>query len=651
MKWHFSLALSLMVLASITTVGTIRAQNLSSSPFNYPSVGLVLSPLVQGPNSTVYGTSDIGGVGNGSVFQVAVPAGTTTEIYAFCSVSTCTDGKYPIGGLVVGTDNNFYGTTTAGANATPGTTAAGGTVFKITPSGTLTTLYRFCSNIDPVNAAICLDGAAPNQLVLGSDGAFYGTTQYGGSTNNGTVFKITSDGVLTTLYNLCTFCAGGGVPTQGMVQATNGDFYGSTVGGGAQNVGTLFKITPAGVFTPLYSFCSQPNCVDGQQVAGSLVQGSDGNFYGVMNDGGANRYGSIFKLSQTGEFSTIYEFCAISTCTDGKYPQGGLVQAADGSFYGTTSEGGANNWGTLYKITADGTFTLLYGFCSQPECSDGESPDAGLLKDSNGNLYGTTTSGGSTEDGTIFSYPVGRAKADSTALSALVNYFGQDETSYSDWVVWRPSSGEWYILDPSGPSKSVQWGVPSDIPVVGDFDGDGKSDVTVWRPSTGTWYIIQSSNNEVITRQWGEASDIPVVGDFDGDGKSDIAVWRPSTGTWYIIQSSNNEVITRQWGDPTDVPVSGDFDGDGKTDIAVWRPSTGTWYVIHSSDNGVLTQQWGVPTDVPVPRDYDGDGKTDIAVWRPSSGTWYVIASRSGAQTATQWGASTDKPINATSEP
>jgi uncharacterized repeat protein (TIGR03803 family) len=291
----------------------------------------------------------------------------------------------------------------------------GGTVFKITPGGALTTLYSFCSDSN------CTDGAVPFAgLVQATNGEFYGTTQSGGANcfpeeGCGTVFKITQSGTLTTLYSFCAQggCIDGSNPSGGLVQAANGEFYGTTLGGGANGYGTVFKITPSGTLTTLYSFCSQNGCTDGDSAEAGLVEANNGEFYGTTSGGGANGYGTVFKITPSGKLTTLYSFCKKSRCTDGANPEAGLIQATDGDFYGTTYYGGGTNYGgTIFKITGSGTLTTLYSFCALSGCTDGEYPLAALVQDTSGVLYGTTYQGGSggacfNGCGTVFSLSVG----------------------------------------------------------------------------------------------------------------------------------------------------------------------------------------------------------------------------------------------------
>jgi hypothetical protein len=222
-------------------------------------------------------------------------------------------------------------------------------------------------------------------------------------------------------------------------------------------------------------------------------------------------------------------------------------------------------------------------------------------------------------------------------------------TAPSNLVVYRPSNGLWYSLQSSTnftTSTAQQWGVSTDVPVPGDYDGDGATDVAVYRPSTGTWLIVQSSTGTVAQRMWGAVGDVPVPGDYDGDGKTDIAVFRPSTGTWYIVPTSTSVPIAAVWGAPGDVPVARDYDGDRRTDIAIYRPSTGVWYIFRSATATGITYAWGGSADDrPVPGDYDGDGRADVAVFRPSTGMWYVLRSQTGTGVIATWGIMGDLPV------
>src|ERR1039457_1003185 len=327
---------------------------------------------------------------------IALPAqiATLTTIHRFCSQSGCPDGANPWAGLVQATNGGLYGTTYYG-----GTNSAG-TIFKITPGGTLTTLYSFCPQTN------CTDGFGPQAgLVQAANGDLYGTNG-GGANSSGAGFKITPSGTLTTLYSFCSqgvypYCTDGLNPDAGLVQAANGDLYGTTAGGGANSRGTVFKITPGGTLTTLHSF----NYTDGEGPIAGLVQATNGDLYGTTGGGGAKGYGTVFKITPSGALTMVYSFCSQTNCADGANPWAGLVQAANEDLYGTTNSGGANGdygFGTVFKITPSGTLTTLYSFCSQTNCTDGEGPGAGLVQAANGDFYGTTVRGGNTGYGTVF---------------------------------------------------------------------------------------------------------------------------------------------------------------------------------------------------------------------------------------------------------
>src|ERR1035437_228051 len=310
----------------------------------------------------------------------------------------------------------------------------------VLPARTFTTLHSFDGT----------DGGQPRAgLVQATNGDLYGTTGSGGVNNNaecsyfgtgcGTVFKITPSGTLTTLYSFCaqSGCTDGYYPNAGLVQATNGDLYGTTAYGPncpgvGPGCGTVFKITPSGALTTLYSFCSQSGCPDGSDPEAGLVQAANGDFYGTTRVGGTNSGGTAFRITRGRTLTTLYSFCSQSGCTDGSSPQSALVQATNGDLYGTTGYGG-NGYGTIFKITPSGELTTLYSLCSQSACTDGEYLVAALVQDTNGTFYGTTSSGGANGDGTVFSMSVGlgpfvETQTTSGKVGAAVKILGSDLT-------------------------------------------------------------------------------------------------------------------------------------------------------------------------------------------------------------------------------
>ena len=302
-------------------------------------------------------------------------------------------------GLIQGSDGNFYGTTAGGG------VIGVGTVFKITPVGAVTTLHSFTGS----------DGVRPlAALVQGSDGNFYGATASGGASGLGTVFKITPSGTFTSLHSFAG--SDGASPQFGRwIQASDGNFYGTTIQGGAHNVGTVFKMDASGTLTTLHSFAGS----EGSYPSAGLIRGSDGNFYGTAALGGVSGVGTVFKMDASGTVTTLHSFAG----SDGSYPQAELIEGSDGSFYGTTEGGGAPNnalnRGTVFKITPAGVFTSLHSFAR----IDGAKPQAGLIKGSDGNFYGTTNQGGTSSVGTVF-------KMDSSGTVTTLHSFAGSDGSF-----------------------------------------------------------------------------------------------------------------------------------------------------------------------------------------------------------------------------
>ena len=429
------LPLILATFAMFAVARPAHAQTYDESVlFSFCKTGYICSDgqiplgMVIGSDGNLYGVTEEGGVGDdggagqyGSVYKF-VPGGELTTLYTFCSLSSCADGEYPQK-ILQGADGNFYGTTDGG-----GAYGNDGTIFKITPAGALLTLYSFCSQTN------CADGAGPVGLLQGTDGNFYGITNAGGanavpnSLGAGTVFKLTPAGALTILYNFCslggTSCTDGYHPGS-LLQGTDGNFYGTTNIGGAHGDGTIFKLTPAGAFTTLYSFQCQVTCSSGEY-ASLRVQGTSGNLYDTTEYGGASGFGTIFETSLSGALTSLYSFCSQTNCPDGQYPST-LLQVSGGSFFGTTLGGGAQGGGTIFQLTPSGTLTTLYSFCSQSDCSDGESPYA-LVQNASGGFYGTTFSGGAyytgeTNTGAIFEFTTANTPS-TTTLTANGNPVG-----------------------------------------------------------------------------------------------------------------------------------------------------------------------------------------------------------------------------------
>ncbi len=420
----------------LSTTGTLTTLH---SFTNGTDGGTPLAALLAAPGSQLYGATSLGGSGKGVLFKIGL-TGTFKSIYTFSG----TDGANPVARMLLGKDKNYYGVTmNGGANGkgtlfqlTPagalktqhsfgasttdgaapeagliqlstgilyGTTFYGGaytvgSVYKSDTTGNVTTLYSFVGNDD---------GRSPTApLFLAADGNFYGTAYDGGPSGQGTVFQLTPAGALTTIYNFTNVNASeantdGARPYAGLVQGTDSNLYGTTLYGGTDGYGTIFKITSAGVLTTLYSFTGP----DGAHPYAGLISDGAGTLYGVAHDGGPHDKGVVFKITQAGVFTVLYSFSATTggKNTDGSHPQGPLLLAADGNLYGTTVLGGQYGNGMIFKITTGGTFTALHSLTGIG--IEGANPEGGLVQDStpaDGILYGTTFGGGTNASGTVF---------------------------------------------------------------------------------------------------------------------------------------------------------------------------------------------------------------------------------------------------------
>jgi uncharacterized repeat protein (TIGR03803 family) len=396
--------IALFLLCAVLPIVSSAQTFTSLADFDWTDGDNPNGALVEGADGNFYGTTYYGGAnGEGSVFQVT-PEGALTAIYSFCSLPKCADGDQPFAGLVLGSNGILYGSTY-------------GTIFSVTTGGQLTTLYTFCS------LPHCADGVGVyDKLALGSDGNFYGTTFYGGTIETyecegacGTVFKITPSGALTTLHSFRG--KDGYWPVGGLTQGSDGNFYGTTSRGGAKGFGTIFKITSAGAFTLLHNFTG----TDGSMAEGQLVQTADGTFYGTTAQGGPDNGGVVYKMTSAGKVTLLRSFN--DSGSNGFSPEG-LLLASDGNFYGTNGSGGsgvgncplADYCGTIFKLTPSGQLTTLYNFCPQSGCPEGGNPTY-MVQGTDGNLYGPTYLGGSSNGtecgptgscGTIFKFSLGR---------------------------------------------------------------------------------------------------------------------------------------------------------------------------------------------------------------------------------------------------
>ena len=357
-------------LAQGQTVTTLYS--FTGQPAEYPQEVM----LAQGRDGQLYGTTTDGGI-DGSIFKVSTSR-IFTQLFSFDN----TDGDVPGEGMTLASDGNFYGVAPDGGNS------GNGVFFKITPNGTFTPIYYFTGGADGANPF-----APPIQA---SDGNLYGaTTNFSGT--GSTVYKYTLSGNFSTIYQF------NGAKTEApLIQASDGLLYGTTGNGGWASCGTIFKMTTAGILLQVYPF----PCKTGGAFPSNapLLQASDGNFYGTTIEGGVKNQGTIFKMTPDFQVSILYTFMGhTQSIVDGASPGAGLLQATDGNLYGTTFKGGSIGTGTLFRISTNGDYQLLSSFAG----ATGTNPQGTLMQHTNGMLFGTAPGGGAKKLGTVYKVDLG----------------------------------------------------------------------------------------------------------------------------------------------------------------------------------------------------------------------------------------------------
>jgi uncharacterized repeat protein (TIGR03803 family) len=328
---------------AITTSGVVTVLH-SFDP--YPAPTAPWSGLALGLDGNYYGTTSSGGAhAVGTVFKLT-DAGVYTTLWDFTGSA---DQGTPEAPLVLGADGNLYGTTDGVYSGQYGT------AFKITPKGALTTIHVFNFT----------DGAVPYVLILGLDGNFYGTTRLGGAHNLGVIFKMTKAGKVTVLHHFAgTAGTDGQLPIGGIAQGNDGTIYGTTYQGGTKNAGTVYKISPSGNgYVVLHNFDRSIDINDGALPLGDMNLGTDGNVYGTTGNGGKQNDGALFRITPAGVYSTLYSFCPAAGCKDGFFPQTGMTQHTNGKFYGATESAGTSvNGGEFFSLDMGlGPFVDLIG--------------------------------------------------------------------------------------------------------------------------------------------------------------------------------------------------------------------------------------------------------------------------------------------------
>ena len=493
--------LSLLWLAcalAVIGIAPARAQTteivLHSFAPHPPKGSFPFAGVIRDSAGNLYGTTNHGGAANAGVVYKVDTAGHQTVLYSFGGGA---DGSYP-SGVIGDSAGNFYGTTYEGG--TPG----GGTVYELDAAGHKTVLYSFTA---------AADGFGPSGgLIRDSGGNLYGTTGLGGTAESGVVYELDATGHYTVLYRF-TGGADGGGPTTGVIRDLAGNLYGTALGGTSDS-GVVFKLDTTGHFTVLYTFTGG---ADGDSPSSGVIRDSAGNFYGTTSRGGASGQGVVYKLDTAGHETVLSSFTG---GVDGGSPQNGLTNDSAGNLYGTTYSGGAANMGVVYKLDTAGQETVLHSFRGG---ADGGTPEAGVIRDSAGNLYGTASIGGKGGVGTVYQLD---ASGQETVLYSFPGvadgafpYAGAIGDSAGNLYGTTISGGAWtegavYRLDTAGQQKllhSFGGGADGRYPSAGVIrDSAGNLYGTTSQGGTAGWgvvYKLDTTGQETVMHSFTNGAD------------------------------------------------------------------------------------------------------------------------------------------------
>ena len=409
-----------------------------------------------------------------------------TNLHSFTGGS---DGAIPYAGLIQGSDGNFYGTTSSGGDF------GKGLVFKMTPDGAVTNLVTFTGT----------NGANPEAvLLLGKDGSLYGTTSSGGTGNGGTVFRISGAGAFT---NIANFYSWDGGSVAGLLQDTQGNLYGTTPTGGTTQGGngTVFEVGANNALNTLAVFSESNGDGRGPGPQSGLIQGRDGNFYGTTMYGGTNGLpatyasedGMVFQMTPGGSVNVIASFNG----GNGAFPVAGLTQGADQSFYGTAEGGGASSWGTVFQVTTNGLIKSLYAFSGG---ADGGNPQAGLIQDGEGHLYGTAMEGGINDNGTVFEIST------NGTLTTLYSFSGDIDGRWPHAGLLKGNDGNFYGTTlyggQFGNGVIFRITVAPPAPLFLSAHRQGTQFVITWPSEAGSTYQVQC-NPGLSSTNWTNLGD------------------------------------------------------------------------------------------------------------------------------------------------